>query len=57
MKASVADIQAKLIAMGRPVIAEMFPAAYLNTIETTVKLDENGESIFGKMTLEFFQTL
>ncbi|MBQ8187750.1 MAG: glycoside hydrolase family 125 protein [Clostridia bacterium] len=42
MKAYVADIQAKLIAMGRPKIAEMFPATYLNTIETTVKLDENG---------------
>ena len=26
MKAYVADIQAKLFAMGRPVIAEMFPA-------------------------------
>ncbi len=42
MKAYVADIQKKLTAMGRPVIAEMFKATYLNTIETTVKLDENG---------------
>ena len=42
MQAYVEDIQNKLIAMGRPKIAEMFPATYLNTIETTVKFDENG---------------
>ena len=42
MKAYVRDIQEKLIAMGRPKIAEMFPATYLNTIETTVKTDERG---------------
>ncbi len=38
----VADVKKKLVAMGRPVIAEMFPATYLNTIETTVTPDENG---------------
>lgn len=42
MKAFVADVQNRLTAMGRPVIADMFKATYLNTIETTVKLDENG---------------
>lgn len=42
MNAYVADIQKKLIERGRPVIAEMFAPTYLNTIETTVKLDENG---------------
>ena len=42
MNEFVADIQKKLIGMGRPLIAEMFPATYLNTIETTVTPDENG---------------
>ena len=42
MKAYVADVQKRLCAMGRPVIADMFKATYLNTIETTVKLDDNG---------------
>lgn len=42
MNAYVADIQKKLIERGRPIIAEMFASTYLNTIETTVKLDENG---------------
>lgn len=42
MHAYVADIQKKLIERGRPIIAEMFAPTYLNTIETTVKLDENG---------------
>ena len=42
MRAYVADVQKRLCAMGRPVIADMFKATYLNTIETTVKLDENG---------------
>ena len=42
MNAFVADIQKKLIERGRPVIADMFAATYLNTIETTVKLDEHG---------------
>ena len=42
MNAYVADIQNKLIRMGRPKIAEMFPATYLNTIETTVTPDGNG---------------
>ena len=38
----VAGIQKRLIEMGRPAIAEMFPATYLNTIETTVTEDERG---------------
>ncbi|MBQ2277792.1 MAG: glycoside hydrolase family 125 protein, partial [Clostridia bacterium] len=42
MKAYVESVQERLTAMGRPVIAEMFKATYLNTIETTVKLDEHG---------------
>ena len=42
MRAYVADVQKRLTAMGRPVIADMFKATYLNTIETTVKLDDNG---------------
>ena len=42
MNEFVADIQKKLVAMGRPLIADMFPATYLNTIETTVTPDENG---------------
>ena len=42
MNAFVADIQKKLIERGRPVIAEMFAPTYLNTIETTVKMDEHG---------------
>ena len=42
MSAYVADIQDRLVKMGRPKIAEMFPGTYLNTIETTVTPDENG---------------
>ena len=42
MKAYVESVQERLTAMGRPVIADMFKATYLNTIETTVKLDEHG---------------
>ena len=42
MNAYVAEVQDRLRAMGRPVIADMFKATYLNTIETTVKLDEHG---------------
>ena len=42
MNAYVAEVQERLRAMGRPVIADMFKATYLNTIETTVKLDEHG---------------
>lgn len=42
MNEYVASVQDKLRKMGRPVIAEMFPATYLNTIETTVTNDENG---------------
>lgn len=42
MNAYVDRIKAKLIEMGRPKIAEMFTATYLNTIETTIQLDENG---------------
>ncbi len=42
MNAYIADVQERLRAMGRPVIADMFKATYLNTIETTVKLDEHG---------------
>lgn len=38
----ISEIEEKLIKMGRPKIAEMFRATYLNTIETTVKLDEHG---------------
>lgn len=42
MRNYISDIQAKLIKMGRPKIAEMFEATYLNTIDTTVKIDEKG---------------
>ena len=42
MNSYIADIQDKLIKKGRPVIAEMFRATYLNTIDTTVKMDEHG---------------
>lgn len=42
MKEYVADIENKLRAMERPAIAAMFGRAYLNTIETTVRFDENG---------------
>ncbi len=42
MREYIANIQNKLIAKGRPKIAEMFEATYLNTIDTTVKMDENG---------------
>ncbi len=42
MKAYVESVQERLTAMGRPVIADIFKATYLNTIETTVKLDEHG---------------
>lgn len=40
--AYIADIESGLRDMGRPVIAGMFRKAYLNTIETTVRFDENG---------------
>ncbi len=42
MNRYVADVQARLRELGRPVIAEMFRQTYLNTIETTVRFDENG---------------
>ena len=42
MNSYIADIQDKLVKKGRPVIAEMFKATYLNTIDTTVKMDEHG---------------
>ncbi len=42
MREYIADIQKKLISKSRPKIAEMFEATYLNTIDTTVKMDENG---------------
>ncbi len=42
MENFISEIQGKLEKMGRPVLAEMFRATFLNTIETTVKFDENG---------------
>ncbi len=42
MREYIETIQNKLIEKGRPKIAEMFERTYLNTIESTVQLDENG---------------
>lgn len=42
MRNYIADIQSKLRKESRDKIADMFEATYLNTIETTVKNDENG---------------
>jgi len=44
MRSYVTEIQNKLIAMNRPVIAEMFEATYLNTMETTVKMLDDGSA-------------
>ena len=40
MNEYVASVQDRLVKMGRPVIAEMFPATYLNTIETKLIVSE-----------------
>lgn len=44
MREYVNEIKSKLIAMNRPVIADMFEATYLNTMETTVKMLEDGSA-------------
>lgn len=44
MKAFVRRMKERLLAMGRPILAEMFEATYLNTVETTVKSLEDGST-------------
>lgn len=44
MSEYVNEIKAKLISMNRPIIADMFEATYLNTMETTVKMLEDNSA-------------